>query len=160
MTRVLLDGEFLLAVVEALRNTQSRVDVCCYEWAWYSGQRTGTVQDINRELCIAARRGVKVRVVLHNEAMGRHLGKINRGTAKRLRDAGCQVRMSPMQKPIHAKVWVFDGRTVVLGSHNISTNAVTRNAEAGVLVGDPSEVGRVLGWFEGLWGRGIGDVQE
>lgn len=155
MARVLLDGDFLLAVVEALRNTQSSVDVCCYEWAWYSGQRTGTVQDINRELCIAARRGVKVRVVLHNEAMGRHLGKLNRATAKRLRDAGCDVRMSPMQKPIHAKVWVFDGRTVVLGSHNISTNAVKRNAEAAVLIDDAGEAERVLKWFEGLWGRGI-----
>jgi len=155
MARVLLDGEFLLTVVEALRGCQRSVDVCCYEWAWYSGQRTGTIQDINRELCIAARRGVKVRVVLHNEAMGRHLGKLNRATAKRLRDAGCQVRMSPMQKPIHAKVWVFDARRVVLGSHNISTNAVTRNAEAGVVVDDGGEVGKVREWFEGLWSRGI-----
>ena len=155
MIRVFFSGEFLPLVVGEIQGASHCIDVVCYEWNWYEGQRTGTAQDINRELAIRAKAGAKVRVLLHNEAMGRTLGKINRKTAGHLRRAGAEVKMGNTGMTVHAKVWVFDRERAIVGSHNISSRSVGRNAEAGVLFDDGGEVEKIVAWFEGLWGKGL-----
>ena len=155
MIQVFFGSEFLPLVVKEIQVAEEEILVVCYEWNWYEGQRTGTAQDVNRELAIASKRGVKVKALLHNESMRRALGKLNRNTARHLRRAGAEVKMGNTRMTVHAKVWVFDRERAVVGSHNISSRAVGRNLEAGVLFDDRIEVLKVVEWFEGVWGRGL-----
>lgn len=155
MMKVIFGAEFLPLVVEEIRGVKEEILVVMYEWNWYEGQRTGTVQDVNRELAIACKRGVKVRALLHNEAMGRTLGKINRKTAGHLRRAGVEVKMGNTGVSVHAKVWVFDRVRAIVGSHNISSRSVGRNLEASVRLDDLSAVEGIIEWFEGVWGKGL-----
>lgn len=155
MLKVIFGSELLPVLVEEIRGAKEEILVVMYEWNWYPGQRTGTVQDINRELAIRAKGGVRVCALLHNEAMGRTLGKTNRITAGRLRRAGAEVKMGTTAISVHAKVWVFDRVRVIVGSHNISSRSVSRNLEAGVLFDDRTEVLKVVEWFEGVWGKGL-----
>ena len=152
MAQVFFEGQYLPLLVGLIRSASECIDVCCYEWGWFGGQRQGTAQDINREICTASKRGVRVRVLLHNEPPGRVLGKINRKTAGMLRRYGVDVRLGGTAKTLHAKLWVFDGSKAVVGSHNMSRRALTINAEAGVLVDEPREVEKVRAYFERLWG--------
>ena len=156
VAEVFFDEGFLARVAGLVRDTQGEILVACYEWKWYEGQRAGTIQDLNREVAKAARRGVVVKVVLHNESKGRTLGSINRRTAGKLERHGVKVRMGSTARVIHGKVWVFDRKVVVIGSHNVSGHSVNRNAEAGVMVRDLEEVAKAVRWFDGLWDRGIG----
>jgi len=126
-----------------------------YEWSWYQGQRSGTVQDVNREVCNAADRGVAVRVIMHNEAKGRHLGKLNRRTAGALERHGVKVLMQPQQRVLHAKVFVFDGKVALVGSHNISNRSVGSNIECGVMLDDEKAIEKIRSVFDELWARGI-----
>lgn len=151
--RVFFEREYLPLAVKCIREATSEILVCVYEWAWYDGQRTGTIQDVNRNVCQAAKRGVVVRALLNNEPSGRTLGKINRKSAGRLRRNGVDVRLGGTAKIIHAKLWVFDGKKAIICTHNISGRAVTTNAELGVLLVDPEEVGKVAAYFESLWTR-------
>lgn len=150
---VFFEREYLPLVVGCIKEATEEILVCTYEWAWYDGQRTGTVQDVNRNVCQAARRGVKVRALLNNEPPGRTLGKINRKSAGRLRRNGVDVRLGGTAKIIHAKLWVFDGRKAIVCTHNVSSRAVSSNAELGVLLEDVEEVGKVRDYFERLWAR-------
>lgn len=150
---VFFEREYLPLAVGCIREATAEILVCVYEWAWYDGQRTGTIQDVNRNVCQAAKRGVKVRALLNNEPAGRTLGKINRKSAGRLRRNGVDVRLGGTAKIIHAKLWVFDGKKAIICTHNISGRAVTSNAELGVLLVDPEEVGKVAAYFESLWAR-------
>ena len=150
---VFFEAEYLPLVVGCIREATTEILVCVYEWAWYEGQRTGTIQDVNRNVCQAAKRGVKVRALLNNEPSGRTLGKINRKSAGRLRRNGVDVRLGGTAKIIHAKLWVFDGQKAIICTHNISGRAVSSNAELGVLLEDPAEVGKVAAYFESLWAR-------
>lgn len=155
MVRVLFGSEFLPAVYRLVGSAEKNISVVMFEWSWYPGQHTGSLQDINRELCQQAKRGVKVRVLLHNEAMGRALHKINRKTAQHLRQAGAEVKFGNTGIPLHAKVWLFDDKAVVVGSHNLSIRAVRTNEECSILLQDETECDRVRQWFEGLWSRGM-----
>lgn len=155
MLRVLFGGELLGEVVREVQGAAESIWVAMFEWSWYPGQHTGSVQDINRELCIRAKNGAEVRVLLHNEAMGRVLHRINRVTAQHLKQSGAEVKWGNTGYPLHAKVWIFDRARVVAGSHNISVRATRTNEEVSVLFDDFDAVKRITGWFEGMWAKGM-----
>lgn len=155
MIKVLFSGDLLPTLVTQIREAKESVWVVMFEWSWYPGQHTGTAQDINRELCIASKRGVKVRALLHNESIGRQLHRINRRTAQHLRESRVEVKWGNTGTPLHAKVWIFDQARVIIGSHNISVRSVRTNIECSVLCDVECEVKRIVEWFEGLWAKGM-----
>jgi len=155
MVKVLFSGDLLPVLVHEIQQAEVSIWVAMFEWSWYPGQRTGTAQDINRELCIKARGRTDVRVILHNESIGRQLHKINRLTAGHLKQNRVQVKWGNTGAPLHAKVWIFDRARVILGSHNISARAVRTNIECSILLQDDAECSKVVQWFEGLWGKGM-----
>ncbi|MCC5995848.1 MAG: phospholipase D family protein [Oceanicaulis sp.] len=52
---------------------------------------------------------------------------------------------------LHAKVFLSRGRSVVVGSANLTSAALNRNHEYGVLLTDPKIVGETERWFDWLW---------
>lgn len=155
MIKVLTGSEFLSEIVKQVRVAERSIWVAMFEWSWYPGQHTGSVQDLNRELCIQAKNKMEVLVLLHNESIGRALHKINRATAGHLRQSGAEVRWGNTGQPLHAKVWIFDRARVIIGSHNISVRSTRTNHEVSVLC-DVRDVVEVLAvWFEGLWAKGM-----
>ncbi len=153
MIKVLMNPDYLPAVVKEVRDAQKSIWVAMFEWSWYPGQHTGTVQDLNRELAIRGRAGLDIRVMLHNEAIGRHLHRINRKTASHLTQNKVKVKWGNSGKPLHAKVWIFDQERVIIGSHNISVRSTRTNIEVSVLC-DVREVTEGLAvWFEAMWDK-------
>jgi len=148
---LLIERDYLAAVVTAVRAATTKICVACYEWGWYEGQRTGTVQDINRSLCQAAQRGVTVYALLHREAPRRPLYNINNKTIRNLRRHGIDARFALSSKVLHAKFWVFDQTTIIVGSHNISSRATTSNAEIALLIHDPHLASQLHGYFLSLY---------
>ena len=152
---MLMNPDFLTEIVKQVRDAEKSIWVAMFEWSWYPGQHTGTVQDLNRELAIRGRAGLDIRVMLHNEAIGRHLHKINRKTASHLTQNKVKVKWGNSGKPLHAKVWIFDKARVIIGSHNISVRSTRTNLECSVLLQDDVECVKVTQWFEEMWGKGM-----
>jgi len=155
MIKVLFGEELLPALVQQIENAEQSIWVAMFEWSWYPGQRTGTAQDINRALCISAKGGTDVRVMLHNESMGRTLHRINRSTAGHLKQNKVMVKFGNTRRPLHAKVWIFDRSRVIIGSHNISVRAVRTNIEVSALCDVRDVAERIVPWFEELWAKGM-----
>jgi len=153
------ESAYLRHVVDCIKSAETEILVACYEWAWYDGQRTGTAQDINRALCSASAKGLKVSAMLHHDTRTSHLSRINRKTASRLRRHHIAVRLGSSRKPIHAKFWVFDGQKVIICTHNVSNRAVTTNAEIGLLVDDQDIAQKARDYFLKIWG-GLPQSQE
>jgi cardiolipin synthase len=51
----------------------------------------------------------------------------------------------------HAKAIVVDGRVALVGSQNLTSTSLIENREAGILLDDPDNVGRLLAVFEADW---------
>ncbi len=148
---VFTEHQYLGIVCEQIKKAQVRILACSYEWAWYTGQRAGTAQDINRAVAAAPQRGVTVRAILHHEAMKSHLSRINRHTAAKLEKYGVDVRLGNTMKIIHAKFWVFDFTSAIICTHNVSNRAVKSNAEVGVLISSPEDVAALHTYYSKLW---------
>jgi cardiolipin synthase A/B len=85
-------------------------------------------------LCRAARRGVRVRIVMTYDSDWR-------APLRRLARCGAGVRLYHGQSYyIHAKAIVADGRTALVSSQNLSTGSLKYNRELGITITDRSIV--------------------
>jgi cardiolipin synthase len=84
-------------------------------------------------LATAARRGIRVEVVMTDQASWVRNFDV-------LTSAGAQVRVLVGEHPvyIHAKMIWVDGTRVFLGSENLSAASLTRNRELGLISGEPA----------------------
>jgi phosphatidylserine/phosphatidylglycerophosphate/cardiolipin synthase-like enzyme len=87
---------------------------------------------ITGELCQAARRGVRVQVLMTYQAAWR-------AAFGYLAGCGAQVRTYPESATlyIHAKLIRVDGRTVFIGSQNLSRQSLRYNRELGIITHSP-----------------------
>ncbi len=106
-------------VTPLIQSAAQKIDVMMYEWKWYTHELAGGVEHFNLAFQAAARRGVKVRVLLNIESMGHAITKINTRTEQYLKMAGVEVKFGQTGVATHAKMLNIDDRTMVLGSHNI-----------------------------------------
>lgn len=97
-------------------------------------------------LCLAARRGVGVDLLLPAKSNHR-LSDIARNRALRaLADAGGRVWLAPQM--LHAKLAVIDDELALAGSANFDSRSLFLNYELMVAFQAPDEVRRFAAWFE------------
>lgn len=154
-------GEQAGALLDLFARARSRIWVVMYRI-----YPTGSpVQDLLDGLAASAGRGVRVQVGLADGLPDPD----NRQSAEWLRQRGVKVVLDEPDRTTHAKAVVVDGRWLLLGSHNWTRNALTRNREASLLVEDRNLAAGLedfmcglTGWDPG-WGRGqdgTGEGQE
>ena len=138
-------------VVPLLQAAGHKIDILMYEWKWYTHENAGGVERFNLAVQTAARRGVKVRVLLNIESMGHAITKINSRTEQFLRLAGVEVKFGQIGVATHAKMLLIDDRFLVLGSHNISKGSFSRNQEASIVVEGGEAIRPYIDYFNLLW---------
>jgi phosphatidylserine/phosphatidylglycerophosphate/cardiolipin synthase-like enzyme len=146
-----IGGDFPAVVVPLFNAAGHKIDVLMYEWKWYTHEAAGGVEKFNLAIQAAARRGVKVRVLLNIESMGHAITKINSRTATYLQMAGCEVKFGQIGVATHAKMFIIDDRILVLGSHNISKGSFSRNQEASIVVEGGEAIRAYIDYFRILW---------
>lgn len=106
-----------------------------------------TSDDAVDAILAAKDRGVQVRVILEKGVMGSD----NEEPYNRLRAAGVPVRWAPDRFALlHAKFIIVDGKIVLVGSHNLTNNALKKNREASVIL-EGSVVQDFIDVFEKDW---------
>lgn len=107
-------GGIDLALVEAINNVQSTLDIAAYEF---------NNPAITEAVIAARQRGVRVRVVTDNED-GLEDDKT---TLHQLQAAGIPIATDTRTALMHDKFMILDGTTVVTGSWNFTVNDTYRN---------------------------------
>ena len=99
------------------------------------------------ELCDAARRGVRVRLMLAGRSDATILIVAARAFYARLLEAGCEVyeRQGAM---LHQKSIVVDGRASVLGSTNLDYRSIEFNLEVSAVVRGAAFAGQLAALFD------------
>ncbi|MFN5165582.1 MAG: cardiolipin synthase ClsB [Pseudomonadota bacterium] len=125
--------------VEAIKAAHSTVDIAVPYF--YPGQR------FRRALRRAARRGVRVRLLLQGKVDYRIAALAARALYDELRANGVRIyEYTPAY--LHAKVAVVDGRWSTVGSSTIDPMSLLLNLEANVVVDDEGFAGDLLAAFE------------
>lgn len=97
-------------------------------------------------LCLAARRGVTVDLLLPAKSNHR-LSDIARGRALRALDqAGARIWLAPQM--LHAKMAAIDDQLALAGSANLDSRSLFLNYELMMAFHEAGDVGRFMAWFE------------
>ncbi len=128
-------------VLRAIRSAQSRIDVAAYLF---------TSSEVARALADAARRGVRVRLLVDRKCNLEEQARYAQHALSIVQLAGVEVRTIDAYAIFHDKYMVIDGRTVQTGSFNYTYSAAHRNAENVIVVwNDPQLAAR----FAADWAR-------
>lgn len=108
----------------------------------------------------AAARQVRVRVILDRpeDPSEPHFG-FNSIAAAHLRAGGVQVRFDNPSRELHAKFIVFDNKAFLIGAHNWTDVALTKNNELSVLARPAEPFPHPARAFDELWWSGT-DPEE
>ena len=136
----LIGADFGKQLIPLIDEAKKNIEIVSYDWRWYADQNGHPVQQFNMAIVRAVQRGVLVRAVLNSSDLLPLLTKLN-----------IRARCMKDKRTLHAKMILIDGKTLVIGSHNITRNAFTHNVEVSVVVEIPPEVTRLAEFFENLY---------
>lgn len=101
------------------------------------------VRMIVMALVASIKRGVAVTVILEGSKFGENYSFYNA-----LKKGGADVWMDTSLTFIHTKAVLIDGKVLCIGSHNLSSNALTRHEEMSIATDNPDAVSRFNVEFE------------
>jgi len=130
------------ALLQAIESARKRIQITVYLLTYH---------DIINALESAARRGVKVQVILEGYPYG---GGNNLGVIKALQSHGVEAKTgNPAFHYTHQKTVTIDNRLAFLMTSNLTYSAFHNNREFMVLIRDPAKIAEINEVFAADWER-------
>ena len=135
-----IGGEYPREVIPFLETAKHKIKIIVFDWRWYPNTPGSIVQKFTRSIFNASKRGVKVQVIGNHDDVLSVLRRFN-----------CEAKKLVTQKLVHTKLIIIDDNITVIGSHNFTHNAFTKNYEASVII-ENEEVAKSFDlYFKLLW---------
>ena len=148
---LLKNRAYFHALSERIRDARTQIVMAFFLFKT-NGYPKSYPEILLRELGDAARRGVRVIVVLEQDARkDSTINRDNRNASERLKKAGVEVYFDSPKKTMHTKLAVIDGRYTFIGSHNLTQSALKHNHELSVLVDSPAVAENTLDYIKDLY---------
>lgn len=126
--------KYFPALVEKIRRSGDRIEIGMYLFKTTRNKKN-YANRLVEELKKAAKRGVKVVILLDQSDFNQSINHENAQTAKKLRRyRNIEICFDSPKTQSHLKMIVVDRKWVFLGSHNLSFSALKFNHEFSVLV--------------------------
>lgn len=138
--QTLVGSDFGNAVIKLIDGAKRNIDIIVYDWRWYENDPGHIVQQFNLALIRAVRRGVQVRAILNAPEI-----------IQKLNSVGIKARNLKDKRVLHSKMMLIDQKTLVIGSHNYTSNAFTRNLEMSIVTEYETVDNRAVIFFENLY---------
>lgn len=148
---LLKNREYFHALSERIQNARTQIVMAFFLFKT-NGHPTSYPEIILRELGHAARRGVRVVLVLEqDEKPDSTVSRDNRNASERLKATGVEIYFDSPKRTTHTKLAVIDGRYTFIGSHNLTQSALKHNNELSVLIDSSAVADKTLNYIKGLY---------
>ena len=148
---LLKNRAYFHALSERIRDARTQIAMAFFLFKT-NGHPQSYPEILLRELGEAARRGVRVIVVLEQDAKtDSTVNRDNRNASEQLKKAGVEVYFDSPKRTMHTKLAVIDGRYTFIGSHNLTQSALKHNNELSVLVDSPAVAESTLNYIKDLY---------
>lgn len=111
------------------------------------------VREIANLLIAARNRNVDISGIVNTKSPRTATAWNSKIFGRTLERYGCSIYYAPKTTCMHAKVFCFDRKNIIIGSHNLSGSADKRNMEVSVLISDDKLCLRFLDAFENFKNR-------
>ena len=147
---VLEDNRYIDSLLDKINKSQSSILVSMYIFKT-TGKKTSASNKVKDSLIKAAKRGIKVKVILEVEG-GRSstLNQENSITADKLEKGGAKVYFDSPRRRTHVKAIVIDDRYTFIGSHNLTASALQYNKELSLMIDSVEVAKKTAGYIEDM----------
>jgi phosphatidylserine/phosphatidylglycerophosphate/cardiolipin synthase-like enzyme len=148
---LLKNREYFHALSERIQEARTQIVMAFFLFKT-NGYPSSYPEVILRELGNAARRGVRVVLVLEQDAKpDSTINRDNRRSAEQLKKAGVEIYFDSPKRTTHTKLAVIDGRYTFMGSHNLTQSALKHNNELSVLIDSPAVAEKTQDYIKNLY---------
>jgi phosphatidylserine/phosphatidylglycerophosphate/cardiolipin synthase-like enzyme len=148
---LLKNREYFHALSERIQDARTQIVMAFFLFKT-NGYPSSYPEVILRELGNAARRGVRVIVVLEQDAKpDSTINRDNRSSSEQLKKAGVEIYFDSPKRTTHTKLAVIDGRYTFIGSHNLTQSALKHNNELSVLIDSTAVADKTLNYIKDLY---------
>lgn len=138
--KILVNEDYAKTLLPLIKKSTRTISIMMFDWKWYKNDFTCDISLINQALICAARNGVKVLILTNSTDIQEHFLPV-----------GITVRPFKVHGIFHPKLFIFDGRSFVIGSHNMTSGAMTRNYEVSYYSDDVLSSIAFDALFKNLW---------
>lgn len=139
-TELIIDGNYADRARKAIAGADSDIRICAYDWRWYDGEPDAGIQRLNVAIMRAIHRGLNVRALVNSEE-----------NYMQLKGLGVDCKFVGSEKMLHVKGISIQNDCLLLGSHNMTKRANTRNYECSVVIFEPEIIMQFNTYFYGIW---------
>jgi phosphatidylserine/phosphatidylglycerophosphate/cardiolipin synthase-like enzyme len=137
---LIINNEYEKLFLENTKATKYFILAFIYHDSVANSSNTKTIDKFINELKNAKKRGVDIKIICQSQKQLEIFRRYN-----------FDVRVVKGFKTMHAKGWLFDMQTLIVGSHNFTENANTTNLEMSFLTSDIIDLQKYKNYFETIW---------
>lgn len=147
---VLPDEEYYPAVLNLVKNARSSIYVVMYAVKYDPREPDDPVTQLLTYIVEKSRSGLDVKIVVDDVTYNDYPETIDF-----LLSSNVSLKLDESRgRTTHTKLVIVDNSTAVLGSHNWTESALTRNRELSILIGCRDVVRELLKYFDDIWMNG------
>lgn len=139
------------ALVSLLDSASQTLELCTYVLRSPGPKAAAAARLVWHALRTAPARGVICRAVIDASSISVRNARRNGQAVAALVADGWHIRRTPPTRLMHAKLAIADRHQAILGSHNLSTAALTRDEEVSVALYSPREASQLYAYWSQLW---------
>jgi HKD family nuclease len=132
---LLPNPSFLEWLLDVIKNAKKTIVIVNYMAALSEDDKNGPVARIVCALAEAVKRGIQVQIILEGNKL-----QENYNFWRVLKSYGADVWLDTSVTFLHTKAVLIDDRKLCIGSHNITSAALTRHEELSLATSDPSAI--------------------
>ena len=147
--RLLKDQAFVKEMFTQISQAKRSIHISTFVFKT-TKNRANYANRLVQALIKKSKSGVKVVVVLEKSSYNRSINHANARTMKLLKGGGVDARFDHPKKQSHAKLAIFDGVRIILGSHNLTDTAMRKSREVSLIMEDREKAQELILYIQGL----------
>lgn len=138
--KIIIGKEYPDVASKLIAEAQKSLKILVFDWRWYPHDPGSVAQRFNNSVVQARQRGIEIKAITPVKE-----------TIRRLQEQRIQGKNLDTGKLVHPKLMIIDDKHVIVGSHNFTMNAFTRNYELSVLIKNCDCIDKFLDYFNNLF---------
>jgi len=138
--KIIIGKEYPDVASKLIAEAQKSLKILVFDWRWYPHDPGSVAQRFNNSVVQARQRGIEIKAITPVKE-----------TIRRLQEQRIQGKNLDTGKLVHPKLMIIDDKHVIVGSHNFTMNAFTRNYELSVLIKNCDCIDKFLEYFNNLF---------
>lgn len=150
-----LTSDYSHYILNLIRSAKFSIDVLCYIFNCNLYKKSDKANLIFLELKKFNGPQKRVRLILDYPKLYKPNYHPNMFFTRRFKETGFDLRYLHSGTTQHAKLLIFDNKTAVTGSHNLTTKSVISRNDISMAIDDPPLVKSLIDYFDEIWENSV-----